>query len=725
MSKPGSENGYTFSGGFLSHDSVPSHPTEWLDALRTDNVEAATAFLQSTSTKYKDFLMNSDIPGYNKHIQRPSHRKKLSSCTSMEFRITKPLHAAAIFHSHAVLRLLLESGVDVLQVDSCQNNVVHMLVYADYTYSVHGTKHGETLAHLQELLSPEELKSLMVAENMFLLRPLEFAALYGCNYMLAIILQTKDVYLTMEENMGYNIVQYFDLSDYELFDRGLPPRFFKSPLYFLIFAETSRLEMVGSNAVFGDPMLQSWIHAKIVMNWPFVFIWFLFRFFYIGLFFWVSMDTSWPTVVVNASLDPNDTEEMVVCFLQNPELGSYHWYTLASICTVILIYDFFCNIFANKGQHPALTKLLKRRDYIVHVQFFYWTQFATCLSIVGIFVCQKLRSTGFSVPLTIDNILFVFISCGSMWGVIYFLQVLPWISIYAIAVQRMLQDFFRFALIFVIFLSAFALSFRRILLGDSYECPKNFGTIGETLYSSFLVMINFVNFREYQHVDKVSLYLLHVVFVFFIPILQINFLIAAMTRSFSDVYANRQAITQTQRLALMVTIQMRLARPMRVLYKLLQKRVFVYHNKRLCLRRYVIKGMDFETVNTISNGNGTWGHQKYIIPSIGRGTSWASRHLVCYIDKDYFLVNALNLSVLISYFASKRLSCDNWLPGTVIICKWASCPICNSACCASAEKAWNVPPVSLEVGGGENSPGIPGACASLNFTYLVRVPRYY
>ena len=669
--------------------------------------------------------MNGDISGYNEHIQRPSHRNRLPTCSPMEFRITKPLHAAAIFHSHAVLRLLLESGVDVFQVDSWQNNVVHMLVYADYTYNVHVTKHAETLAYLQVLLSPEELKYLMVAENMFLLRPLEFAALYGCNYMLAIILQTKDVYLILEEHVGYNIVQYFDLSDYEQFDGGLPPRFFKSPLYFLIFAETSRLEMVGSNAVFGDPMLQSWIHAKIVMNRPFVFIWFLFRFFYIGLFFWASMETSWPTVVVDSSIDPNDTEEMVICSLQNPELGSYYWYILASICTVILIYDFYCNIVANKWHHPALIKLLKRRDYIVHVQFFYWTQFATCLSILGIFVCQMLRSTGFSLPLNLDNILFVFISCGSMWGVIYFLQILPWISIYAIAVQRMLQDFFRFALIFVIFLSAFALSFRRILLGDSYECPKNFGTIGETLYSSFLVMINFVNFREYQHVDKVSLYLLHVVFVFFIPILQINFLIAVMTRSFSDVYANRQAITQTQRLALMVTIQMRLARPMRVLYKLLQKRVFVYHNKRLCLRRYLIKGMDFETVNTISNGNGTWGHQKYIIPSIGRGTSWASRHLVCYIDKDYFLVNALNLSVLISYFASKRLSCDNWLPGTVIICKWASCPICNSAGCASAGKAWNVPPVSLEVGGGENSPGIPGACASLNFTYLVRVPRYF
>ena len=600
MSNQSSGNNATFPGVSHSHDSCPSHPAEWLDALRTDNVEVATAILQSASAKYKEFLMNGNIPAYNRHLRHPSHRQRMPTCSSMEFCITKPLHAAAIFHSHGVLRLLLESGVDVLQVDSWLNNVVHMLVYANYKYNVRVTKHAGTVAYIQVLLSEEELKSLMTAENAFLLRPLEFAALYTCSYMVDIIMQTKGVYLIKEEHVGYNVVQYFDVSDYELFDGGLPPRFFNSPLHFLIFAEMSRLEMIGSNVVFDDPMLQSWIRAKIIMNWPFVFIWFLFRIFFIGLFFSASMDNSWPTAVVNASTNTNNTEGMAICSSQNPNLGSYQWYTLTSVCVLILIYDFYCNIVARRLHHPALIKLLKRRDHIAHFQFYYWAQFATCISIVGTFVCQMLRSTGFYVALTLDNVFFVFISCGSMWGVVYFLQVLPWISIYAIAVQRMVQDFVRFALIFFIFLTAFALSFRRILLGDSYECPKNFDTIGETLYSSFLVIINLVNFREYPNVDKVSLYVLHVVFVFFIPILLINFLIAAMTRSFSDVYTNRQAITQTQRLALMVTIQLRLARPMQSLYKILQKGVFVYHKERLCLRRSLIRGMDHDPFDTLS-----------------------------------------------------------------------------------------------------------------------------
>ena len=152
----------------------------------------------------------------------------------------------------------------------------------------------------------------------------------------------------------------------------------------------------------------------------------------------------------------------------------------------------------------------------------------------------------------------------------------------------MLQDLFRFVMIFFLFLCAFALSFRRILLGNSNECPKGFDTLGETIYSSFLVLINLVNFREYENADNVSLFLLHMTFVFFISILLINFLIAAMTLSFSDVHSNRRIIIQTQRLSLMTIIQMRLAGPFKALYKRLQKDTYVYYNGRLFVHHTLI-----------------------------------------------------------------------------------------------------------------------------------------
>ena len=71
---------------------------------------------------------------------------------------------------------------------------------------------------------------------------------------------------------------------------------------------------------------------------------------------------------------------------------------------------------------------------------------------------------------------------------------------------------------------------------------------------------------------------------------------------------------------------------------------------------------------------------------------------------------------------------------------WASCQIREITCCACAGNAGNSftatagqrharavmhagianSSVSFEIGGGENVPGIPGACATRYFTYLVR-----
>ena len=253
--------------------------------------------------------------------------------------------------------------------------------------------------------------------------------------------------------------------------------------------------------------------------------------------------------------------------------------------------------------HPALFRLLKKHDFVISVQFYRCIQSATCLSLIAICVCQVLRINGFTVPLAFDFILFLAVSRGCVWGVLYFLQVLPWIGIYAFAVQKMLFVFNHFMVIFLLFLSAFALSFRRILLNKSHECPKNFDTIGETMYTSFLVIVNLVNFKMYENAHTGSLYLLHALFVFFISIMLINFLIAAMMQSFSHVFANRCAIIQSQRLAMMMTIQYRFAWPLQGLYKILQRKAFVFHNKHLCVCRTVIKGKDYGQNLSTLGGN--------------------------------------------------------------------------------------------------------------------------
>ena len=596
MSTMGNYNVAAFSNALFidcsaKHHTEFCHPTEWLDALRTDDVETATAILHQASAEYKDFLMNGDIPTSNSNHQNQSQPHPSHKCSSMEFSITKPLHAATVFHSHAVLRLLFTSGANIQQVDCWKNNVVHVLIYAHSTEPVRETKYDETLAYLQDLLSENDMRSLLAAENEFALRPLEFAALRGCTGLATIIMQTKGVYLIKEESIGYNVVQYLDVSDYELFDDGLPTRFFTSPLLLFVMNDTSQIPVTESGVVHRNSGFQSWARAKMMMNWPFVCIWFLFRMFYIALFISASTENSWPTVVNNGSYpNTNNTEEIAVCSCQASDRGSYRWGTLALVSLLIVMYDLYSYVRIRRIHHPALFKLVKIRDRHASVQFYRSMQLATCLSVVAICVGQILRFIGLAVPLVFDHILYLIVSYGCVWGVLYFLQVLPWISIYAFAVQRMLQVLIRFMVIFFLFLFAFAISFRRTLLDKSHGCPIHFDTLGETVYSTFLVILNLVNFRVYESGNTHALYMLHIFFVFFMSVMLINFLIAIMTQSFANVFENRCVIIQTQRLALILTIQCRLAWPMQALYKILQRKAFVFHNKRLCVCRTVIKG---------------------------------------------------------------------------------------------------------------------------------------
>ena len=106
------------------------------------------------------------------------------------------------------------------------------------------------------------------------------------------------------------------------------------------------------------------------------------------------------------------------------------------------------------------------------------------------------------------------------------------------------------------------------------------------------------------------------------------------------------------------------------------------------------------------------------------------------------------------WWAMRKVGVEEWIVRLVQAMynnAWASYQICKIVCCACAGNAGNVFPHrrlqrkplvsdpdihhgtcvthvpwcmsgSLTRGGGENVPGIPGACATQNFTYLARGP---
>ena len=124
---------------------------------------------------------------------------------------------------------------------------------------------------------------------------------------------------------------------------------------------------------------------------------------------------------------------------------------------------------------------------------------------------------------------------------------------FAIAFNRMMIVLCQFCVLFVIMFLPFVHIFFRLLRGSS-GCPnQNFSSsIMEQYYNTFIILLNMMDFSQYK--DSVSqgnfslLLCVHVLYVFILSILLVNFLIALLSHSVSDVMEQKEVIVVIQQL---------------------------------------------------------------------------------------------------------------------------------------------------------------------------------
>lgn len=94
-----------------------------------------------------------------------------------------------------------------------------------------------------------------------------------------------------------------------------------------------------------------------------------------------------------------------------------------------------------------------------------------------------------------------------------------------------------------------------------------------------------VDFTSYEVSDTSTLYILHVVYVFVIAILLVNFLIALLSTSAGRVQEHEDVILMVQRLSVVGALEQRLRRLFSCYYNRVNK--WLYHEERGKL--YLIK----------------------------------------------------------------------------------------------------------------------------------------
>ncbi len=591
-----------------SMDGVDStHPTIlpwphyafWLDAIIFDNVEEVETHLQSAENKNQ--LLNGTLE------KSPSfgilNSKIVMTGSYTGFTVCKPWCLAGVFQSHNVIASFIKHGVDVLQVDREGNNILHCLIYMAFLEDAE-ENYLETMNTLLELMQGRQQinKQLFMTENAEGMRPLELAAHLGCFLIMMKIFEYPGIYLVKEEPHDMYNLQWYDVTDYELCHKTY--RAMQSPIVALTYMDSKLLDKENTSRLYQSDIVQAWFCAKRLANMPFIIIWFLMRVTFIVALYTLDY-CIFNSDFFTAELIQNNQEILFSANTTNTSTSNCEVRTKYKIPSAlitfllayigvhslwIVVFDFAEYIYNKKNKISKLLKTpLGEKNMVVYYTVYRVMQFILGLGVTTMTCSLYYVIHGKSAFLPINSdVTYIMIQFSIVWSILYFLQWLPWLGHFIVAVQRMLKDLAQFAVLLLIFITPYAVTFHKYLYdADNNVCVQTFNTLGISFYSTFTMMLNMINFTTYNTTNHGILLFMHVLLVFMIPILLINLLIAIFSNSYAEIARHKNIVMSIQNLSMVTIIEKRITFLCPGICRWMKKKTFVYENGRLYITRLV------------------------------------------------------------------------------------------------------------------------------------------
>ena len=533
----------------------------WLEALENDDFSTVESTLSESEPTERQLLLNGRF-----NVEKISSRTVVGDRGRDCVRLTRPWNICAARGSHAAMTVMLSYGVDVHQKDDRNNNVLHTLVLVAYLEPTLEAKMEETYSYVEKLLDKGTLKELLFSENHHNYRPLELAARLGAFRLLTAIYETKEIYVFPENINWLYSVNWYDVSDYEGIGSGT--RWLVSPLLLLMLIDKTKVSERNTAECFASPLLTNWAELKMKSNWNVIALWFLVRLIF-NISYVIADQMHIPAKHFNTGNDTLPTAAISICTMRNGYFTDQttvyiviHLY-LALHSMAIIVFDIAECIFFFTRKIYTIAKTPKGYKPLAVVYGFYRIlQFLTGVLVLTSEVSNFTTQVfGRGLPLTLRNLVYIGISIGQTWSILFFVQLVPWIGHFVQAVQSMVMKLSRFFIVFSLLAVPFVAVFRHFIIdSQTKNCPDEFRTAGSSFYSLFMVFLNMINFRRFSVANPLVLYFLHTVYVFMTNIMLINLLIATFATSFSHVYDNRHLLSMIQRMSVVWLIERRISR---------------------------------------------------------------------------------------------------------------------------------------------------------------------
>ncbi len=420
-----------------------------------------------------------------------------------------------------------------------------------------------------KIFSEKDVRLLLHAENPEGLRPLELAAKLGCCKMVKAFLETPGVYLTRETKRGMVRYQWIDVTEYETTDPKLDRRG-KSPLGFLALMDEKTLMKPYTKDLFTWSPFKLWFKSKICTYSIFIIIWFLFRLSQMVVYLVLSADKSLLHYIGGIAdedlvTSPNATFTFVFCstyvsYSLSPTVRTALFAYMAVQGYLTLLFDIIETLTAIVRKRPVFFYGFYsiRPNIVVERVLYRLNQFMMSF-LFSLAATAQLTNSWNIFTKTDLQIINILCTINMTFSMMFFFQLLPAIGIYVITARRMLRDLVSFGFLYFIWVTPFSLYFMVYFNTNSkHECVKEFSSVGESFYSTFLIMLNMLNLRDYDVYNSKIMDFVHVVYVFVVAVLLINFLIAVMSNSAARIALCDDVILRLERLHCALTLEFRI-----------------------------------------------------------------------------------------------------------------------------------------------------------------------
>ncbi|XP_013398780.1 uncharacterized protein LOC106165213 [Lingula anatina] len=545
----------------------------WLDAIISDNGEFVENILSAVTPEEKNYLINSSF-GFESE-----ERTNLTKFCS-EFRL--PMFIAVGSGSSRCLDILLQHGACVEQHDDGRN-IMHALVWAAYIWPNQEKKCHEIFYFLQKNIPKDIFTSLLLQEDNLRLRPVELAAALGVLPLIQAIFSVDGIYRHVRKSHGLRKLVYYDVTEYHFSNSSDKERFYKSPLLMLAFLKPAVLGRPTTPMILSSSAMDTWIEASLKnMTIPIV-ISGLMRVFYAVIFCFTVMATFHEITQSQtrrlAAAASNTTSHLaaaatnVTCSaaqsiaisgeIENKSFVFGCQMFVSITCLIAILNEILTTVTVHclswKPKYKFARLMMSDSKTIVSANIYRIFSFLHAVLVLLALplsghVVESLNEPPMII-LALIYLTFSFACILNVWFVLYIVQLAPRIGYFVVVFQKMMLDMSRFSVIFILVIIQFAFVFYALL---AETCNNDFPDFIWSFYSTFKIMLNTINVTGYvEQTDPrvLALAVQHLLYVFTIAILLLNFLIGIMTSSVSILHENRQVISVLQKISVVTEFE--------------------------------------------------------------------------------------------------------------------------------------------------------------------------